>query len=352
MKKKVNITTFFIILLIPLMLVMLLVVITDPFFHYHRPLNKYYPLTDERYQNDGIVKHFDYEAMICGTSLTQNFKTSEFEKLFGLPCIKTTFAGGSFKEVDQLVKTAKENNPDLKIVVRCLDTTKLSENKDTVAYEGIPTYLYDKNPINDYEYIFNKEVVLKSFIIWYRTLSHNVTTTTFDEYAEWGSYKPTGRDSVFATYKRIEKGDYQETPFSETEKQQIYENVYQNVIETARENRDTTFYLYFPPYSICVWDGYNTTNQMRYVVESLKYAAGLLLEEENIRLYDYSIDVEMIENLDNYLDTLHYANNINSLILEYMSKDEYRLTKENYIEYYDKLLEIYSAYDYETYFAQ
>lgn len=41
-----------------------LTAVIDPFFHYHAPLEGLaYPLTDpyERYQNDGIVRHFDYE---------------------------------------------------------------------------------------------------------------------------------------------------------------------------------------------------------------------------------------------------------------------------------------------------
>ena len=41
--------------------------VIDPFFHYHKPLEGLsYPLNNERYQNDGIVKHFDYDAVITG----------------------------------------------------------------------------------------------------------------------------------------------------------------------------------------------------------------------------------------------------------------------------------------------
>lgn len=42
-----------------------LTAVVDPFFHYHKPLECLsYPLNNERYQNDGIVKHFDYDAVI------------------------------------------------------------------------------------------------------------------------------------------------------------------------------------------------------------------------------------------------------------------------------------------------
>ena len=57
----------------------------DPFFHFHKPyISEYfYPLNNQRSQNNGIVKHFDYTGLITGTSMTENFKTSEAESLWG-----------------------------------------------------------------------------------------------------------------------------------------------------------------------------------------------------------------------------------------------------------------------------
>lgn len=58
----------------------------DPFIHYHKPLTNayFYPLDNQRSQNDGILKHFEYNALITGTSMTENFKTSELDELFGV----------------------------------------------------------------------------------------------------------------------------------------------------------------------------------------------------------------------------------------------------------------------------
>lgn len=37
----------------------------DPMFHYHAPLKFLsYPLVNERYQNNGIARHFDYDSVI------------------------------------------------------------------------------------------------------------------------------------------------------------------------------------------------------------------------------------------------------------------------------------------------
>lgn len=70
------------------------VVKVNPFFHYHKPLTEayYYNLDNQRSQNDGISKHFDYDALITGTSMTENFKTSELDAIFGTNSIKVSYA--------------------------------------------------------------------------------------------------------------------------------------------------------------------------------------------------------------------------------------------------------------------
>ena len=79
-----------------------LVIKVDPFFHYHKPMvdTYYYHIVNERSQNDGIVKQFDYDAVITGTSMTENFKTSEMDEIFGVHSIKVPFSGGTYKEIN------------------------------------------------------------------------------------------------------------------------------------------------------------------------------------------------------------------------------------------------------------
>ena len=71
-------------LLISCSCIISVVVYVDPFMHYHKPIISkfFYSLDNQRSQNDGIIKYFDYDAIITGTSMIENFKTSEFDKLF------------------------------------------------------------------------------------------------------------------------------------------------------------------------------------------------------------------------------------------------------------------------------
>ena len=100
----------------------LVMIITDPYFHYHKPLSFLsYRLYEERYTNDGIARHFDYDALITGTSMTQNFKTSEMDELLGTRAVKNTFSGAGYQELSENLERALQRNPDLKTVLMGLD---------------------------------------------------------------------------------------------------------------------------------------------------------------------------------------------------------------------------------------
>lgn len=135
--------------------------VIDPYFHYHRPLDSVQYIMNrgqERYQNDGILKNFDYDAVIIGTSLVETMKTSEFDSLFGVCSVKVPFASATYREINENLRRAFAANREIRYVVRCLDYEKLLEEKDAMAYTTYPEYLYDSNPWNDVRYLFSKDI--------------------------------------------------------------------------------------------------------------------------------------------------------------------------------------------------
>ena len=56
-----------------------------------RWMKKY--VRDTAWYNDGISRNFEFDTLITGTSMAQNFKTSEAEALFGGKAVKETFSG-------------------------------------------------------------------------------------------------------------------------------------------------------------------------------------------------------------------------------------------------------------------
>jgi hypothetical protein len=324
-------------------------IVIDPFLHYHRPLSWLeYPLKDERYQNDGILRNFTYDAVITGTSMAQNFKPSEFDELWGAASVKVCYSGASYREIDENVRRALNYNENIRYIVRSLDGSRLNYPADMYEYEGYPDYLYDANPFNDVNYLLNKEVIPKTLAVVNYTRAGN-RTPTWDEYGSWSQYKTYGAESVFQTWSRFEVSE-EESLLQEDDYARIRENVETNVLVTAQNNPDVTFYLFFPPYSICYWDTLVRTKQLDAQLSAEQLAVEILLEAPNIRIFGFDDKVEMISDLNNYTDSLHYGEWINSDILSWMSIGEGELNRDNYLLYFEELREIYQQFDYSVYF--
>jgi len=349
--------TFFIFLSIMLSFVFLVCgfnILIDPYFHYHAPLgSKGYLLNadQERYINDGILRHYKYDALIIGNSMIQNFKSSEFDEIFGVNSVKTGFSGASFKEIDQNVRVALKHNKELKTIIRCIDDNKLLDDKDRLSYSAYPTYLYDNNIFNDYKYLLNKDVTKESIKVIMRALFENRSNTGFDSYGYWNDSYKNGKEEVLSTYNRPEINGTQ-TPFTEEDAEIVRGTINQNVIETAKANPDVTFYLFITPYSILYWDALNRYGTLNKQLAAQKLAIELMLECENIKLFSFFDDTELFCNLDNYKDSGHYIASINSYMLKCMKNGEHILAKENYEEYINNLSMFLNAYDYDAIFAE
>ena len=88
------------------------------------------------------------------------------------------------------------------------------------------------------------------------------------------------------------------------------------------------------------------TKQLNAQLEAEKLAVEMMLAEENIQVFAFADQIEMIENLDNYTDSLHYGEWINEDILTWMHEGKYRLTSDNYEDYCDHVRTLYLEYDY------
>ena len=349
MKKKSHIR-FYICLLLPVVTVALAVVIFDPFFHYHKPLNGLsYTLSEERYQNDGILKRFDYQAMLTGSSLTQNFKTSDVKRLWGYDAVKTPYANATLRESAFAMETALKNNKDLKMTIFDLNVTRINEESDNLAYEDMPTYMYDRNPFNDYDYLFNEGVITMMGRNLLKQLKHE-PSTSFDEYSNWTEGKVFGKDAIIAYEPRLPKGVYKDKELTEEDLQRIKENLERNIIAHAKAYPGVEFYAFVPPRSVIFWDALDRTESIDRTIDMLEYAFKLLTEVPNIRLYAYDDMTGITTDLDNYMDSQHYSEEISSLLLEYMATDVGRITADNMDDYLDRIREIYTNYDYDSIF--
>ena len=86
--------------------------------------------------------------------------------------------------------------------------------------------------------------------------------------------------------------------------------------------------------------------QLNAQLEAEELAAEILLSAENIHLFSFTDRMDIVGNLDNYCDTLHYGEWINSEILECMAAGKGELTQDNYQEFFARVKEMYSTCDF------
>lgn len=354
MKSKIWLIGWLVLVLIPLIVIAGYVIKIDPYFHYHKPDTQsyFYCLNNQRSQNDGISRHFEYDALITGTSMTENFKTSEMDEIFHVKSIKVSYSGGTYKEINDNLINALEHNPNLKTIVRGLDMGMFFDSADRMREDlgEYPTYLYDDNPFNDVRYLYNKDIIFGRVypMITANDSKQSVSgITPFDEYSRWQySYKfgvktvlPDGISVRAAeTYPHLSDG----------EKATICENITQNVTALADKYPDVDFYYFITPYSAAWWGGVISDGTFEKQIEAEQYLIELILEHGNIHLYSFNNRTDITTDINNYKDVTHYGQWVNSLILRWMHDGEYLLTKDNYQEYIETEREFYRNFDYDS----
>ncbi len=325
----------------------------DPYFHYHEPIQGIsYTLNKERYQNNGIAKHYKYDAVLVGTSMASNYKTSDIDRLFGTNSVKLTYLGGSNRELSDTLDAVFASNNNIRMVFRSVDYLGLLNTAEQMRYDNslYPSYLYDRNPFNDVEYLFNKYVI-EDVYGDLRLTRAGFAGTTFDDYSNWGIYSEFGKDVLDSSYIREEKSD-EVFQFSEEDKQIVKENIQTNFIRQIEEHPDVQFYIFFPPFSMYYFDYLNQQGNLERYMAAERYTMDMLLEYDNVHLYSFLQETDVAENLEMFKDMSHFVPEYNTKILEMIAAGKDEITEGNKEKYYKKMESFYGKYDYDKLFVK
>lgn len=290
------------------------VIVLDPAFQYHLPfagIEATY--TNERYQNAGLIKNQDYDSICIGSSVTSNFRASWFDERFGGKTLKVSYPGGTFSDFDTALETAYATH-DIKRVYWSLDPRLLSA--DPQNPHELPTYLYDFNPFNDIQYLLNKDILLESCS---QTILATLAGkhTDLDEAFVWETDDTKyGLDVAIASYERPKDIGFQydrnifNVPLSE--------NI--AIIDKWVNNHpETTFYLYFPPYSTLYFDSIKRQGEIDAMMFLLYDTANRYKDKANVKFYSFIDQNAITTNYDNYTDMVHYRSEVNRYIVDYMA---------------------------------
>lgn len=329
---------------------MALVATVDPFFHYHAPFEGLsWQLYNEYYQNSGIVRNFEYDTLVTGSSMSENIKTSWVEELYGGRAVKACFEGATTKNLHQLMTLALKAKPGLKRVFLGLDVFLLEMNPSQVWSE-LPAYLYDANPLNDVSYLLNKSVVDISIDELRRSAEGEPGLKNFDGYGAWGPRSSFGRDVTLETYEKYwdpaVHNDYMRAERIDPE--WVRRNLEENLLPSIENYPGVEFIVSLPPYSLLFWQARLSRGHLDDSFTMLRTVTERLLACENVKLYSFLNWPEVTENLDNYKDPIHHSPEVNRLMLEEMAAGRHRLDNDNCGAELDALYQSVTHYDFEA----
>jgi len=330
------IKSFFIRTLLLLAAVIGVVVLFDPFYQYHKPLPGLKAvLTDKEYQCVGTLRNFDYNALIVGSSVCENYNNGWFDQGFDCQTIKAIRSYGATADLRVLLDIAYENH-ELDYVFYNIDPSSLSASDEpTYVSTGCPMYLYDKNHFNDYQYVLNKDVLMEK-------LPYMLAFSFIGDYDEgdsynWAQWKYFGADLATGMYAR--KPSVAGMQAEDVNAEALEKNI-ALLTSMVEAHPETTFKFFFSPYSMLWWDNAYRTGELDSVIYNEKQAVKALLAYSNVEIYYYQDAKEIITNLDLYMDMIHFSKDINQVICDKLIAGEGRLTEENYRERLQNMYEL------------
>ncbi|WP_199617564.1 copper amine oxidase N-terminal domain-containing protein [Paenibacillus alkalitolerans] len=317
---------------------MALAYVVDPLQFYRKAW--YPPLfsEEERYQNPGLAKNYEYDTIIVGSSMTQNFVPSYVERKLGGNVLKLSIEGSTSREQRLIAETALRTGK-VKRVIWGLDYFALRGDSEAVRSDQgpFPFHLYDDNLVNDILYLFNFSVVRQAAEVVYDRMAgeESETLETLNNWDEAADYGAERTYENYLTARGLESGMAE----SEVPLETVRKSFERNVLALIESYPDVQWVLYYPPYSILrhyVWYELNPErfdNQLsmkEWMFEKLSVFP-------NVSIHDFQSDESITFNLDNYKDISHHSQAINEYIIDGLAAGAHIVTKDNVHEYTERL---------------
>lgn len=281
--------------------------------------------SDDRIINVGLAKNGDYDTLIFGTSTSQNILKNDVDNLFNTNSINASLSGSTSYEQRKLLNIALEKN-NIERVIYGLDVFSYNKGYE-VSRVPLEKFAYDNNKLELYRYFFNfitfKGVVKgvfkrdKNWIERYGYWGDNFkyskeNTLSFDTNTQWGAQN-MGAVQIFKDGYSLE----------------LMKKNFDATYDIFKNNTQTEFLIYYPPYANIWWDYAEKHNAKNTIVEFKEYVNEKLKSLKNVKVYDFQNRSDIVNNLDNYKDIVHYSPEINKKIIKDIKMDKNRVSSYN-----------------------
>lgn len=305
----------------------------DPLHFYHRPFLHSTFVRDQRYQNPGLIKNYDYDAVVIGTSHTENFSADQMEKVLGWKVMRLSMSGSTAYEQHLILKKAFDTGK-VRHVLWGLDFDSFLRKPDDVAVgkANFPFYLYEESLLTPIQYLLSRDTFGFSWrALWGRGEQH------LERLHAWSDRFEFSEARVLAAWHYEQETGHRSSPtassaLDSTPSEALAANVRLHVAPLVEAHPEVTFHLFFPPYSILAYADDFTLSEDRFGarLEFKEAIVNSICGYANACVSDFETAFDLTHDLSNYKDLTHYNRRINDYIVESIARNDWAITRENY----------------------
>lgn len=281
---------------------------------------------EQRSINMGLAKNYNYEVVVLGSSTSENILKKILDNLSKKNSVNLSISGSTSYEQRILLKEILKKST-LKEIIYGVDF--FSYNRE--AFEtriDMSNYIYE----NKLKYLYSVSTLKKSVIILLKEILKKNKKDWINEYNYWGDLFSYSEEKVLTFDNKTQSGNQNIGVVNQSKKGYDYEKMKENFdlfLEMLKEYPEVKCKIYFPPYSSFYWDIVYKFNGLNNILKFKEYVILKTRKNKNIEVYDFQTDSNIINNLNNYKDVVHFGPNINTYIVKDMYGEKKQIVNEN-----------------------
>ncbi|MDR0890343.1 MAG: hypothetical protein LBM28_06870 [Oscillospiraceae bacterium] len=316
--------------------------ITDPLMVFRRDNSLFSFWTyNQLYSNPGLARQYSYSTVITGSSMSLNFDNDEVDELFDTSSLTLAYNSATFRNDKRILDICFEEQPLDRVIISLDIFSGISPWQQCNA--SLPEFLYTEGLSRDVPYLLNLDV-------FYHHIPANLIETLHGTQQPLRQRHPAAyvysADTVLRDFSlrtalpQVDTSSY----LVNTE-----ENLKYNVLPLIEKHPDTEFIFYIPPYSVLTWYEKSLDGRLNPMLDSVKTVVSALLAYDNVKIYSFLWDTDVITAMDNYRDTYHYSPEIASDMLHQIVSGKSPLTADNYEAQFESFRSYLQNFDFVEY---
>jgi hypothetical protein len=303
----------------------------DPLQFYRRAAAPVFS-ENQRYQNPGLARNYDYETVVVGTSHAENFEPADVARVLGERSLKLAISGSSAHEQRMILELAIRTGR-VGHVIWILDHIAFKKAPDQVGIgtAEFPGHLYREGPRTAGLYLLSLDSLRMSADALLGNGHRDLETLN-----SWHADHEFSEARAIADWHRrgviLARVNLDPTRHYGSKAPLIQSNLRENLVEVIRGHPEIRFDLVFPPFSILsylsdhrTWEGAFRERQA-YKAFAVKVTAGM----PNVRVFDFQGHQPITHDLDNYKDLEHYRIEVNDYVLRSLETGRHQVDPASY----------------------